>query len=73
MKIQDLFLDGKKAEATAAVPDELVDAVHLVGSVERIRDRLGAWKEAARKGWVHTLQVGGPQPEALELVAEELL
>jgi len=72
-KIQDLFLDGKKMEAAAAVPDELVDAVHLVGSKERIRDRLGAWKEAGRKRWVDTLQVGTPQPEALELLAEELL
>jgi F420-dependent oxidoreductase-like protein len=71
-RIQDLYLDGKKAEATAAVPDALVDAVHLVGPRARIRDRLQAWKEAGKKGWVHTLQVGGG-PEALELVAEELL
>ena len=73
VKIQDLFLDGKKAEAAAAVPDELVDAVHLVGPVDRIRERLQAWKEVGRKGWVHTMQVGTPQPEALELLAEELL
>jgi F420-dependent oxidoreductase-like protein len=73
VRIQDLYLDGKKAEATAAVPDELVDAVHLVGPKERIRDRLAAWKEAGKKGWVHTLNVGSPQPEALELLAQELL
>ncbi len=73
VKIQDLYLDGKKAEAMAAVPDELVDAVHLVGSKDRVRDRLQAWKEAGRKGWVHTLNVGSPQVEALELLAEELL
>ena len=71
-RIQDLYLDGKKAEATAAVPDALVDAVHLVGPRARIQERLAAWKEASKKGWVHTLQVGGG-PEALELVAEELL
>ena len=71
-RIQDLYLDGKKAEATAAVPDALVDAVHLVGPKARIRERLQAWKEAGKKGWVHTLQVGGG-PEALELVAEEVL
>jgi F420-dependent oxidoreductase-like protein len=71
-RIQDLYLDGKKAEATAAVPDALVDAVHLVGPKARIRERLKAWKEAGNKGWVHTLQIGGG-PEALELVAEELL
>jgi F420-dependent oxidoreductase-like protein len=72
-KIQDLFLDGKKAEAAAAVPDELVDAVHLVGSKDRIRDRLQAWKEAGAKGHVDTMLIGAPQPEALEIVAEELL
>ncbi|MFQ5416092.1 MAG: LLM class F420-dependent oxidoreductase [Myxococcota bacterium] len=71
--IQDLFLDGKKMEAAAAVPDELLDAVHLVGPADRIRDRLQAWREAGRKGWVHTLNLGTPQTEALELVAEELL
>ena len=73
VRIQDLFLDGKKMEAAAAVPDELVDAIHLIGSKDRIRERLQAWKEAGRKGWVHTLQVGTPQPEALELMAEEIL
>ncbi len=73
VKIQDLYLDGKRAEAAAAVPDELVDAVHLVGSKDRIRDRLKAWREAGRKGWVHTMQIASPQPEALELLAEELL
>jgi F420-dependent oxidoreductase-like protein len=73
VRIQDLYLDGKKAEATAAVPDALVDAVHLVGPRERVRERLQAWKEAGRKGWVHTLNVGSPQPAALELLAEELL
>jgi F420-dependent oxidoreductase-like protein len=73
VKIQDLFLDGKKMEAAAAVPDELVDACHLVGPKERIRERLQAWAEAGKKGWVHTMNIGSPQPEALELVAEELL
>ncbi len=72
-RIQDLFLAGKKLEATAAVPDELVDAVHLVGSEARIRERLQAWKEAGRRGWVHTMQVTTSQPEALELLADELL
>jgi F420-dependent oxidoreductase-like protein len=39
--IQDLYLAGKKAEAEAAVPDELVDEVALCGPRERIRERLG--------------------------------
>ncbi|MGH9823048.1 MAG: LLM class F420-dependent oxidoreductase [Blastocatellia bacterium] len=45
-QIQDLYLAGKKGEAIAAVPDELVDEVSLCGPKERIRDRLAAWKEA---------------------------
>ena len=43
-EIQDLYLDGKKKEATAAVPDALVDEIALIGPKERIRDRLDAWK-----------------------------
>jgi F420-dependent oxidoreductase-like protein len=73
VKIQNLFLDGKKMEAAMAVPDELVDACHLVGPKERIRERLQSWKAAGDKGWVHTMNIGTPQPEALELLAEELL
>ncbi len=45
-KIQDAFLGGRRAEAIAAVPDALVDETSLVGSPERIKDRLQAWKEA---------------------------
>ena len=44
--IQEAALDGRMADATAAVPDALVDAVALVGPAERIRDRLDAYAEA---------------------------
>jgi F420-dependent oxidoreductase-like protein len=65
-EIQDLYLDGKKAEATAAVPDELADAVSLVGSPERIKDRFEAWKESPCT--VMLLQGGDRQ--TLEMMAE---
>jgi len=45
-RIQDLFFEGKRAEAIAMVPDELADAVSLVGPRERIRERLAAWRES---------------------------
>ena len=48
-RIQDLYLAGKKMEAVAAVPDALVDDVHLVGPRERIRERLAAWREAGKQ------------------------
>ena len=46
--VQDLYLDGRKNEAAAAVPDALIDEISLVGPAERITDRLAAWKDAAR-------------------------
>jgi alkanesulfonate monooxygenase SsuD/methylene tetrahydromethanopterin reductase-like flavin-dependent oxidoreductase (luciferase family) len=73
VKIQDLYLGGQKAEAMAAVPDALVDAVHLVGSKDKIRDRLQAWKAAGERGEVGTMLLGAMQPEALEIVAEAIL
>jgi F420-dependent oxidoreductase-like protein len=45
-RIQTLFLDGKQREAAAAVPDELVDEMALVGPRERIAERLDAWRES---------------------------
>lgn len=72
-KIQDLYLAGKKEEAMAAVPDELVDAVHLVGPEGRIRERLQAWKEAGKQGHVGSMLIGAGQKEALEVIADEVL
>jgi alkanesulfonate monooxygenase SsuD/methylene tetrahydromethanopterin reductase-like flavin-dependent oxidoreductase (luciferase family) len=68
-EIQDLYLDGKKQEATAAVPDALVDEVALVGPEERIADGLAAWKESG----VTTMILGAQQPEVLRLMAELVL
>lgn len=46
-KIQDLYLDGKKAEAVAAVPDEMADEISLIGPKDRIKQRLAAWEDSA--------------------------
>ena len=45
-EIQDLYLEGKKAEAGTAIPDELIDLVSLCGPSETVRERLGAYREA---------------------------
>jgi F420-dependent oxidoreductase-like protein len=71
--IQDLYLGGKKTEAAAAVPDHLVDSVALVGPPARIRDRLDAWKAAARRGSVGTMILKTDDVVALKLVAECVL
>ncbi len=72
-KIQDLFLSGKKDEAMAAVPEELIDACHLVGPAARIKDRAQRWQAAAKKGHVGSMLIGSGQPKALELMAEIML
>jgi F420-dependent oxidoreductase-like protein len=45
-EIQDLYLDGKKAEAEAAVPLELLEQVNLVGPESYVRERIAAFAEA---------------------------
>jgi F420-dependent oxidoreductase-like protein len=44
--IQDLYLDGKKDEAAAAVPDELLEATSLCGPEGYVRERISAFKES---------------------------
>ncbi|SBS72841.1 putative enzyme [uncultured Mycobacterium sp.] len=44
--IQDLFLSGRKAEAIAAVPDELVRQVNLIGPRGFVKERIAAFAEA---------------------------
>jgi F420-dependent oxidoreductase-like protein len=45
-KVQDLYLDGKREEAMAALPPELIDTVALVGPRDKVRDRLAAYRDA---------------------------
>ena len=65
-KIQDLYLGGKKAEAMGMVPDKLVDDVALVGSKERIADRLKAWKASP----VKTMLIGTGSLDTVRTLAE---
>jgi len=65
-KIQELYLSGRKQEATEAVPDELVDEMSLGGPVTRIEERYRAWEDAG----VTTMMVQSRQPEALKLMAD---
>ncbi|MDX6716315.1 MAG: hypothetical protein QOH30_2873 [Baekduia sp.] len=45
-EVQDLYLEGKKEEAAAALPDALIDLVSLVGPADRVRERLRAYADA---------------------------
>ncbi len=61
-EIQDLFLDGKKKEAEAAVPLELLEQVNLVGPASYVQERIAAFRESG----VTNLQVAplGDDPAA---------
>ena len=72
-RIQDLYLSGKKAEAEALVPDSLLDEVALVGSPDRIVERLAPWKEAGKRGEVGSMLLSVQNPIILELLAKEML
>jgi len=65
-EIQELFLGGQQREAATKVPDAFVDEVALVGPVERIRDRLAAWRESGAT----TLLVSTRDEATLRAVAE---
>ena len=64
--IAELFLGGKRKEAVAAVSDEMIDTLYLVGTEAHIRERFAAWKDSG----VTTMVVGAFQMEAIRLLAE---
>jgi F420-dependent oxidoreductase-like protein len=67
-QIQDLYLDGKKDEAAAAVPIELVEQLALIGPEDKIRHDIEAWRDSI----VTTLLVGG-NPQQLRQIADLVL
>jgi F420-dependent oxidoreductase-like protein len=68
-KIQELFLEGRRDEAVRVVPDAFADEISLVGPVERIRDRLAAWRETP----VTTLLLMNRDAATLRQMAELVL
>ncbi|GAB89565.1 LLM class F420-dependent oxidoreductase [Gordonia rhizosphera] len=44
-EVQDLYLAGRRAEAAAALPDELLEGTSLIGDVGYLRDRLAAYRD----------------------------
>ena len=71
--IQDLYLDGKKTEAAAAVPDKLVDEISLLrpGRADQGPARRLAGRREGRA--VGTMVLKGASVEAMRVVAEAVL
>ena len=65
-RIQDLFFEGKREEAIAAVPDEFADEISLVGPAGRIKERLELWRNSP----VTELLISARDPESLRLAVD---
>ena len=65
-EVQDRYLAGDKRGALAALPDQLVDELALVGDAGRVRDQLAAWRESG----VTTLVLASGGERVLTTMAE---
>ena len=68
LRVQELYLQGKKEEAAASIPLAMVEDVALVGPLDKIRGELDRWRETC----ITTFLVSGP-PQVLPVYAELLL
>jgi len=71
-RIQDLYLEGKREEAMAAIPDTLIDTVSLCGPPDHVRERLAVYRDAGvgTLGVTPTAFTAPERLEQLRLVAE---
>jgi F420-dependent oxidoreductase-like protein len=71
-QIQDLYLEGKREEAMAAIPDRLIDTVSLCGPREHVRERLAVYRDAGvgTLGVTPTAFTAPERLEQLRLIAE---
>jgi F420-dependent oxidoreductase-like protein len=67
--VQDLYLDGRKDEAAAALPDDFIDRVTLIGSSSHIQERIAALR-AAGVTHLHVVPVTTDAPKLLSQVKE---
>ncbi len=69
IEIQDLYLDGKKDEAAAAVPGVMLEKTNLVGPKSYVKERLAAYKEAGVT-ILSVTPVGGDPVKTIETLRE---
>ncbi len=68
-QVQELFLAGKRDEAAALIPDELVEDLHIIGDAAKVRDKIQEWESTG----VTTLLLSCRGPEEVRQVAEVVL
>ena len=69
MRCSELFLTGEQDKATALIPDELVDDLHIIGTPAEVRERVAQWAETGVTELVLSLRT----PEDVRRVAETAL
>lgn len=67
-EVQNLYLAGEKDKATALIPDELVDDMHIIGTAGEVRERVAQWEETG----VTTLLLSSRSAAEIRQVAELL-
>lgn len=67
-EVQQLYLSGEKDKATAMIPDELVDDMHIIGTPGEVREKVAQWEETG----VTTLLLSCRSAEEIRSVAELL-
>jgi F420-dependent oxidoreductase-like protein len=67
--VQDLYLAGKKEAAAAALPDDFIDGVTLIGSPGHVKERIAALGEAGVTH-LHVIPVSKDAPKVLSQVKE---
>ncbi|WP_423213663.1 LLM class F420-dependent oxidoreductase [Pseudonocardia sediminis] len=67
--VQDLYLDGKKEEAMAALPDDFIDKVTLIGPEGHVRERIAALREAGIT-YLHVNPMTQDSPKLLSRLKE---
>ncbi|GAA3652036.1 LLM class F420-dependent oxidoreductase [Nocardioides ginsengisoli] len=67
-EVQELYLSGEKDKATALIPDELVDDMHIIGTPGEVKERVAQWEETG----VTTLLLSCRRAAEIRQVAELL-
>ena len=67
-EVQELYLAGEKDRATALIPDELVDDMHIIGTAGEVREKVAQWEETG----VTTLLLSCRSAEEIRSVADLL-
>lgn len=67
-EVQKLYLSGEKDRATALIPEELVDDMHIVGTAGEVKEKVAQWEETG----VTTLLLSCRSADEIRSVAELL-